>query len=598
MEREILLPGHILIAREQRYQIVRKVGSGGFGVTYEATRLSDSDDDRDAERTRALNQHAYDRVAVKEFYPEDIARKVGGRVVPTDDDGAADTFDRALDRFKREAERLYFLTRLRALRAALAVPQSSPDEAEIRDTISRIVTGHSTARYESSPGGAQMLVERLSGPMADAASMALAHSPLPIVHDYFNTPTTAYYVMEFLGGGSLKDRNVARKREFGERRVQSHGITYAVGEPWSEPALKSFALAALEALEELHVGIPGQQLVHCDLKPGNIMFRSANSQDPVLIDFGLARNTSSDRSRILGGGTPGYAAIEIDPDSQPYGSRSGNDAFGNRVGPWTDIYALAVILRNLGTGLDSRDFPRAYRRMMEVQAKHPDPVTMLPPFGNAYDSRFARGVDRGYAVAVQDRPQSVGEWRRQLGLEESSRTVAVDRPVDAWDPYSGPQRDADVSAPSTPSRGSRGSQPRGFVDTHVEDEKKGFGAGIFIAIFLVAVLLAVGVFGYNVLTGDHDKPQVDDSGNGSATDNDTNGAPVDVEATPTPTPTPSAVPPPVQSFAPAPTPAPVPRATPTPRYTPPPVIYKPAAPVPPPRQSRDIDGQMPSSPDG
>lgn len=83
-------------------------------------------------------------------------------------------------------------------------------------------------------------------------------------------------------------------------------------------------------------------IVHCDLKPANILIESDGQ--PKVIDFGMARivasleiPTPATVDRWIGGGTPGYRAPEL-PRLGPVDVRA-------------DVYSLGAILRELITGL-------------------------------------------------------------------------------------------------------------------------------------------------------------------------------------------------------------------------------------------------------
>lgn len=75
-------------------------------------------------------------------------------------------------------------------------------------------------------------------------------------------------------------------------------------------------------------------VVHCDIKPGNVMVDS--DRRIYLADFGIARHAESTSTTIAGAGTPGYMAPEqIRSDS---------------VTPAADIYSLGVLFFELLTG--------------------------------------------------------------------------------------------------------------------------------------------------------------------------------------------------------------------------------------------------------
>lgn len=110
-----------------------------------------------------------------------------------------------------------------------------------------------------------------------------------------------------------------------------------------EPAPIAHALALFDQLcagmEAAHaVRIPGP-LVHRDLKPDNVLVRDRVAADAVkIVDFGIAQlgGRSGTRTGAMMG-TPLYMAPE--------------QAMGNTaaVGPWTDVFALGVILTEMLT---------------------------------------------------------------------------------------------------------------------------------------------------------------------------------------------------------------------------------------------------------
>lgn len=90
-----------------------------------------------------------------------------------------------------------------------------------------------------------------------------------------------------------------------------------------------------------------QNVVHRDIKPGNILLVSYASSDPhphaKLIDFGIAK--SDGRPEVA---TPGTAT-----GTAPY--LSPEQASGEEVGPPSDVYSLGLVLLECLTG--TRAFP-------------------------------------------------------------------------------------------------------------------------------------------------------------------------------------------------------------------------------------------------
>jgi serine/threonine protein kinase len=106
----------------------------------------------------------------------------------------------------------------------------------------------------------------------------------------FNGKTYKCLVEDYLGGGTLGDR-------------LKSGL-------YSRDAVKILGSGLIRAVEHLQ----GLGLVHRDIKPENVMYKSRDSDLPIIVDFGLVRDlTASSITQswlTQGPGTPLFAAPE------------------------------------------------------------------------------------------------------------------------------------------------------------------------------------------------------------------------------------------------------------------------------------------------
>jgi len=141
----------------------------------------------------------------------------------------------------------------------------------------------------------------------------LEHRSIVPVYDVGEENDQPYFVMRYMGGGSLSDR--IKKS------------TFSIEE--SIRVLEHIA----PGLDEAHA----KGIIHRDLKPGNILFD--NREIPNISDFGIAKITMAEESSVTGSsiiGTPAYMAPE----------QASGDVMDGRA----DIYALGVLLYEMLTG--------------------------------------------------------------------------------------------------------------------------------------------------------------------------------------------------------------------------------------------------------
>ena len=153
----------------------------------------------------------------------------------------------------------------------------------------------------------------------EARTLAKFTDEAGIVHvrDFFEENNTAYIVMEFLDGITLKDY------------VKKNGLL--------TPAQAVELLApVMQSLRKVHT----ENLIHRDISPDNIMVLKDRVK---LLDFGAARSVSAEANKSLSVVLkPGYA-----PEEQ-YRSKG-------QQGPWTDVYAMSATVYKVITGVTPDD---------------------------------------------------------------------------------------------------------------------------------------------------------------------------------------------------------------------------------------------------
>ncbi len=203
------------------YKIIKALGQGGFGITYQA-------------KGRRKGDNVYHMYAIKEFFVKGQCWREDGQLEMKYSPAAHQEMKENLKDFVDEANRLNKICR-----------------------------------------GNRNIVN---------------------VNEVFQANGTAYYVMEYLEGGSLRDK----VRE--------------VGGGLSEGVAISYIRPIAEAVEYIH---SQYQLLHCDIKPDNIMLRfdeDGNPTEPVLIDFGISihfdKKGELTSTHTAIGVSPGYSPLE------------------------------------------------------------------------------------------------------------------------------------------------------------------------------------------------------------------------------------------------------------------------------------------------
>ena len=197
-----------------------------------------------------------------------------------------------------------------------------------------------------------------------------------------------YTVLEWLEGKSLAQEFVDR------REAGRHG----------RPLREVVALldSAIDALAYAHA----QGVVHRDLNPGNLyLARTSSGTKLKILDFGVAKVLAD-------------AAIAIGPTARTvgnvrmfapaYGAPEQFDDRSGAIGPWTDVYAIAlVVLEALGdrTVMEGDHIGQFATRALDPDHR-PSPRALGLAVGDATEKVFVQAL----ALDPSRRPRDAGEF--------------------------------------------------------------------------------------------------------------------------------------------------------------------------------------------
>ena len=217
--------------------------------------------------------------------------------------------------------------------------------------------------------------------------------------DFFEANNTAYIVMEYLEGITLK------------QYLGKYGVLQFRN-------LIEMMLPLLEALIEIH----SQGLIHRDISPDNIMVQ--HNGKLKLMDFGAARDyTESGNKSLTVILKPGYAPPE---QYQTHGVQ----------GPWTDIYALCATIYKCLTGITPSD---AIARVMDDKFKEPDQL----------DGKLSPDIKKilwkGMNIFPEERYQDIGEFGEDvydaLFIPEENKKLDLDNEKNIDEDLDSPDKD-------------------------------------------------------------------------------------------------------------------------------------------------------------
>ena len=346
-----------------------------------------------------------------------------------------------------------------------------------------------------------------------------------------------YFITDFIKGESLLDR---LKRQ-----------------PANPDELRALLRRVLTGLQAVHEA----GAVHRDLSPDNIILKDGKVEQATIIDFGIAKELDPSHVTIIGDGFAGKLGY-IAPEQLGFS--------GAMVGPWTDLYSLALVGaafaagRPLDMGATMGTAEEARRRPVDLGAI---PLDLREVFAwlLTYDWR-ARPQTATDVLAMLDQSAAPPSW-----------VISAPPPLPAPPPPPPPP------PPPSPAPAFYASPPSSVTWQDIaRTPRQRRQNKIIAAVAAVVVLLVIGVVAVRALFRSSPAAETASS---NLTDIASNGAdatvPVPVESAASdspPAPAPVAVPTAAAPMA-APTQvaaAPTARPTPRPEPTQPPQSYRPS----------------------
>ena len=288
-----------------------------------------------------------------------------------------------------------------ALERKVAIKEYYPSGQVSRNPGSRGLTWYTSVQsQQAKQNGTQMFLK-------EARKMSKVDDIPNVVRvrDLFQENETAYIVMDFVEGETLK------------ARLEKTGPL-----PWEQA--KGIFLPAIQAMEQVHQA----GLVHRDISPDNLMLTPDGKVK--ILDLGAAKdlsiNSGASSMQVAKGGFSPF---------EQYTQRGSS-------GPWTDVYAMAATVYYTLTG---KLPPVATDRVVE------DTISWEEPGLKALSAQALEALQKAMVISAKNRMQSMEELEKGLySTAVKPEPAPAPQPVQEARPEPQPEQEAKPAPQPTP----------------------------------------------------------------------------------------------------------------------------------------------------
>jgi formylglycine-generating enzyme required for sulfatase activity len=285
-----------------------------------------------------------------------------------------------------------------------------------------------------------------------------------------------YMVLEWLEGATLEAVLAQEKAQGLPFRTLSQIVALI------EPAAEALALAHRKGI------------AHRDVKPGNLFILGDPRGEATikLLDFGIAK-VVSDAQKMAGSFTK--TGGQVTSFTIAYGAPEQFSRTHGSTGPWTDVFALALVMVEAMTGrdpLEGDDFVQLAVASANPE-RRPTPRTFGIVSGDAVESVFLKAL----AVKPVDRFQTAGDFWNALrqALKMEPMRLATDRQAPAILSSRPPSGHAPTAVASSIYSGTGGIPPSatGGANKSTTGRPSGSGKlGLFVGLGVGALAAIAG----------------------------------------------------------------------------------------------------------